>query len=273
MEKENEQLNNGVKNIQNIKMTESEKSQIFQSILSSAKIQEIKKEKKHNVSQMFPNYSFYMRIAVYFILLAGVGGLFIANYPDSKKDVALYKKQNTPNKNIVYNLNNTNIINKKTETDNTTLAKIDNNKSTISQGNTTTTTSHMMTTTAIPFTSYPENDKYIEIARIAFVNWFESEAEKIGYVLDYRIEDIEFIALKSNAVEPQKSWFLPGVSNESFMVYVKYSVKTTDEGKKYQWLAGNGEDSPEGWVLNKTLFVTIDKYNSVYKVVNAGTSP
>ena len=101
----------------------------------------------------------------------------------------------------------------------------------------------------------------------------ESEAEKIGYVLDYRIEDIEFIALKSNAVEPQKSWFLPGVSNESFMVYVKYSVKTTDEGKKYQWLAGNGEDSPEGWVLNKTLFVTIDKYNSVYKVVNAGTSP
>lgn len=80
MENENEQLNSGIKDIRNIKMTDNEKNQIFQSVIGSAKIQEIKKEKKHNIFQMFPNYSLYMRTAVYFILLASVGGLFWFNY-------------------------------------------------------------------------------------------------------------------------------------------------------------------------------------------------
>lgn len=272
MENNNEQWNNGIKNIQNIKMTADEKSQIFQSIIGSAKVKEIKNQKKSNLSQMFPNYSFYMRIAVYFILLVGVGGLFITNYPRETKNLAIYKSQNTQNKNTTNNVDSANILDTNIGVDNTVLTKIDN-KTTTPQKNTATMMPKTMTTATAPLASYFENDKYTEIARTAFVKWFEDEAERIGYVLDYRVEDIKFIALKRDAVEPQKSWFIPGTSNEAFMVHVKYSVKTTDEGKKYEWLAGNGDDAPDGWVLNKTLFVTIDKYNNVYKVISAGTGP
>jgi hypothetical protein len=49
---------------------------------------------------------------------------------------------------------------------------------------------------------------------------------------------------------------------------VDYSVKTTVEGKNSYWLTGNGIDSANGWVLNKSLFVTIEKDANGYFVKN-----
>jgi hypothetical protein len=80
MEQFDKQLNTAVKDIKNIKMTNDEKNHIFESITKEEHNQENITEKRYNFFQFFTPTSFYMKTAIYLILLVGVGGLFYFNY-------------------------------------------------------------------------------------------------------------------------------------------------------------------------------------------------
>ena len=171
MENENEQLNNGIKNIRNIKMTDSEKGQIFQRIISSAKIQEIKKEKKRNVFQMFPNYSLYMRTTMYFILLASVGGLFWFNYKNINQQ-SNYNINNYNNQNIgAPSIPNENPQQIKYPTSNTiNQTQTQNNKNPNPNNNYQNTTSNGMVAALAPTIVYKTRNDYSNNISVCYKN-------------------------------------------------------------------------------------------------------
>jgi hypothetical protein len=115
------------------------------------------------------------------------------------------------------------------------------------------------------------SQKYIDIALPLFTKWFEQISTDRNDVLNYTINDIIFVASKENVSERENSFFSNENSNNAFIVSVNYSVQTTEEGKRNYWLAGNGRDSENGWVLNKSIFITIDNENGTYYIKNIGT--
>jgi|GEM_PF-2915255 len=126
MEKYDEQLNIGIKEIKNIKMTDNEKNQILQNIVGQEKPIEIVPKERYSIFQMFNSYSYYMKLAVYFLLLVSVGGAFWFNYKGSNPKVT-YTPNNYNNNQNYPLINNTETpiipktINTK-QTDNTKLA-------------------------------------------------------------------------------------------------------------------------------------------------------
>jgi len=131
------------------------------------------------------------------------------------------------------------------------------------------------TSTSSPVNSNNNNgntQKYINIASSTFDTYFQKLSLENGNTFDYKISNIDFVALKNTTDEPEKYWFKEDNTDESFIVIVNYSVQTNTEGKNY-WLAGNGTEGENGWILNKVLFVNIDKNSEGYYVKSAGTGP
>lgn len=106
MDNKDEQLNNGIKEIKNIKMTDVEKTYIFENILNYNETPKTIKTNKVKFFDIFTTHSFYLRTAVYFILLASVGGLFWFNYQGINNGYKTGQNINVNNKNDTNYLNN-----------------------------------------------------------------------------------------------------------------------------------------------------------------------
>ena len=137
---------------------------------------------------------------------------------------------------------------------------------------TTPTSAVTMAPMATSNNSDTNSQKYVDIALPLFTTWFQKISTERGDVLNYTINDIIFVSSKENtASERENSFFSDTDSNSAFTVSVSYSVQTTEEGKNNYWLAGNGRDSENGWVLDKSIFITIDNENGTYYIKNTGT--
>lgn len=170
MENDNEKLNSGIKNIQNIKMTMNEKSQIFQSIIGETKIKEMKAPKKHNIFQMFPNYNLYLRTAVYFILLASVGSLFWFNYQNTREGFN-YIPNNYTNNNMGAPIENKNSDNQDTQKNTQDKNSQQINKSgTVTNSGYQSTTSSGMASALAPVIIYKTKNDYSNNIRVCYNN-------------------------------------------------------------------------------------------------------
>ncbi len=114
------------------------------------------------------------------------------------------------------------------------------------------------------------NPNYNEVAQKLFVESLIAQ----GNLVDYKINSINFIGVKSTASQQVlDTYFIPSDSNDAFEVGIDYSVNPTPE-KKMDWEAGNGNLSPDGWINNKYSFVTIDKSpTGEYLITRKGTGP
>ena len=65
-------------------------------------------------------------------------------------------------------------------------------------------------------------------------------------------------------------YFTGNITNNACMVSVGYSVKPTSAAY-FNWTAGNGHESSDGWIVNKSGFVTLDKNSSGYYIASMGT--
>jgi hypothetical protein len=89
-----------------------------------------------------------------------------------------------------------------------------------------------------------------------------------GQLLDFKLNKIELFALKSDASGSQ--YFTGNPTNDACMVSVSYSIKPKPEFY-VERLAGNGKESTDGWIVNKSGFATIDKNSSGYYISSMGT--
>lgn len=112
----------------------------------------------------------------------------------------------------------------------------------------------------MPMSTSNENDlqKYVDISLPLFTDWIKERSLEQNNLLDYRINDINFIASKQ-LNEKESVYFRNKDSVYAFTVSVNYSVQTTNEGKNSNTFIGNGIDGTDGWVLNKIILITIDK--------------
>lgn len=116
-----------------------------------------------------------------------------------------------------------------------------------------------------PYQNSPTEDLYLDQANTAFVKWMTEQ----GGFSDYKIEKITFIASKSPAQAESSQYFSSSDTQDAFIVSVDFSVKPT--AGNTMWNAGNGHQQADGWVTNKSLFLTIDKNSSGYFVKSSGT--
>ena len=100
--------------------------------------------------------------------------------------------------------------------------------------------------------------EYLEITSSSFDKYLVQLAREKGEILNSRIENMSFIVAKANAQGQELSYFSVDTSNNAFIVQITYSIHTTESGMA-NWLAGNGIESENYWVLNKTTYLTIDK--------------
>ncbi len=274
-----EKINTGLKEIKNIKMTSAEKNHIFQNILnqSAPNPQPIRSPWSSFFSAI--NYSPYLKFAVFLIVILAGGGIIVSKNNPSRVAVPIIPNyyqptnlaKNEPSNNSTVGETQKELVNSNSsQKDSTPVATLNQN----TNNNTTATTAIGLNTSSPALTSKNyavESENYINITSSVFTKWFLKLAKDKGDVLDYKINNISFVAAKIDAQLPEKAWFSDINSDEAFIVTVDFSVKTTEEGKNNFWLAGNGHDAPDGWVLNKSLFITIDKINNIYSVTSAGT--
>ncbi|MFA6446039.1 MAG: hypothetical protein WCW14_02195 [Candidatus Paceibacterota bacterium] len=252
-----EKLNTGINEIKNIKMTDLEKSHILQSILG----QEVTKSKPirspwFNFSSMFGN-SPYLRLAVYFILILAGGGIIVTTTNNNNEralspQVDLYKSLNTfnsgqkdndvPPKNLPGEIASN--IRSSTPSESSDGSVTGATSSSLSFG--------MSPTAGIANTN---SINYIEIASQAFTKYLEQEKYDKGYIIDYKIDEIVYMAAKKTANDTELQWFNTNNSNEAFIMRINYATKTTDTGT-------------ERWPASKSSYVTIDKTNGIYTVVS-----
>ncbi|HUC88640.1 MAG TPA: Ser-Thr-rich GPI-anchored membrane family protein [Candidatus Paceibacterota bacterium] len=86
-----------------------------------------------------------------------------------------------------------------------------------------------------------------------------------GDYLDFKLSKVNLFALRSNTSDAQ--YFTGNPTNDACMVNVVYSVKL----KAGAMNAGNGQESSDGWIINKSGYATIDKNSNGYYVVSMGT--
>lgn len=276
---EDKKINTGLKEIKNIKMTSAEKNHIFQNILNQNATKPEPIRSPWSSFFFASNYSHYLKFAVFLIVILAGGGIIVSKNNPPKVEVSIipnyYQRtnlaQNEPS-------NNSSVVKTQKITESSNTSQKDSIPvATLNQdtnNNTDASTAIGLNTSSLAPTSKNyavESENYINIASTVFTKWFIKLAKEKGAVLDYKINNITFVAMKKDALLPEKSWFSNINTDEAFIVTVDFSVKTTEEGKNNFWLAGNGHDGPDGWVLNKSLFITIDKVNNIYSVTNAGT--
>jgi hypothetical protein len=114
-------------------------------------------------------------------------------------------------------------------------------------------------------TQTPAENSPVSIASTVFGNWMTLQ----GGFSDYRIEKVTLIAQKATAQGASAEYFSSNDTNNAFIVSVDFSVKPNSGNT--MWNAGNGHQQADGWVTNKSLFLTIDKNSSGYFVKSSGT--
>lgn len=278
----NEKINTGIKEIKNIKMTSGEKDNILHNILNSTtRTPKPIHSPWYTFSSTF-NHSPYLRLAIYLIVIFGAGGIIITSQNSGKEKLAsspqinFYKPVTTsPSFSSGANTQKEGVVENPNDNPASTNTNAGINKgifapppSSASPDFTQNATTSMSPSAGI---NNAESQNYINIALPLFENWIKNISKERGDVLDYKINKISFVISKINAAGPEKNWFTTESSNEAFIVSVDYSVKTTEEGKNDYWIAGNGESGGNGWVLNKFIYITIDKVNNVYTIINMGT--
>jgi len=296
---ENENFKNGIEDIKNIKMTALEKEAMLHSVLNSPipTIEPIKSPYQ-KIFRIQKSHLFYYGTVLCLIVVLISGGkiafnnLQNKNYNNGNTFAVLPKQEN----NVIsgdQNIQNSNLDNVDT------FAKINDNKTNTPLENTnkpTAKTTKKPTESntsegqiayvpnpptgatmspsagAMMGTNNQNQEQYIEIAYPAFSKYFEQLAKEVGGVLDYKINKIDFVALKETAQEPYLSWFIPNETKNAFIVTVNFSVKVTEEGKTGYWMALGATPNGPDWLTN-SLIVTIEKNTDGYYVKRAGTGP
>ena len=109
---------------------------------------------------------------------------------------------------------------------------------------------------------------YLAQAKILYVLWIKEQGQLPDYALsDFKIDGAEVILAKSDAsIDQVKDFFTSESSNQAVMVKVIYSIKPI-KIERSSWLAGSGVEEA-GFVNQKVDYVTIDKIDNVYKIIN-----
>jgi hypothetical protein len=89
-----------------------------------------------------------------------------------------------------------------------------------------------------------------------------------GQLSDLKLSRVEFFASNSDISGAQ--YFTGNPTKDACMVSVSYSVKPKPEFYS-NFAAGNGHESSDGWIINKSGFATIDKNSNGYYVSSMGT--
>ena len=269
-----EKIKIGISEIQNIKMTENEKENILKSVLSFSILTKPIKSPYSLISIFQKNHLIYYGFA--FCLLLILGGGTAINYFQNQKIgentgtlTSLPKETPASEQNLkIAKLDGikTNTSQNKKITSPLPSSPIAQNKNSENISSSSTTANMMAPTMG----NININQNYTNIASAVFIDWLKQLAQKNGGMLDYKINNITFVALKATAQDQDLAYFSANTTNDAFIVSVNYSVQSTLENKIY-WEAGNGKIGTDDWILNKSLFITIDKNSNGYYVKNAGT--
>ncbi len=112
-------------------------------------------------------------------------------------------------------------------------------------------------------------------ALLAFSDYLHHLESSFGVLEDFNIDSITVIVEKPAAQDIAADWFSPETSNDAFLAQIHYSVKpeyiSPEEGTA--WIAGNGMQTIDGWIVDKVLVVVFDEKDGKIEVVNAGTGP
>jgi hypothetical protein len=101
---------------------------------------------------------------------------------------------------------------------------------------------------------------YVQIATKPVTDLLINDFAKVGNVLDYRINDIKFVADRTNTEDYYRDSFVEKDSKDAFIVTVDFSVQSdVKPGEMNLWIAGNGEEGSDGWILNKFMYIKVDK--------------
>ena len=270
---ENEKIQNGIEEIQNIKMTTEEKGAILGNILSSpVQITKPIKSPYSFISIFQKNQFAYVGMVLLLVIILGGGEIYFKNQAG----------QNTGNLATIQNprqingigQENQNIQNRDFSTNSINPSQGINPSSTnIPPSNTNYGGVSSVGPTAMMAPTVggvKENPNYTNITSVVFTDWLKQQAQRNGGMLDYKINNITLVILKATAQGQDLAYFSANTTNNAFIVSVNYSVQSNPENIIY-WEAGNGTIGTEGWILNKSLYLTIDKNNNGYFVQNAGT--
>lgn len=88
----------------------------------------------------------------------------------------------------------------------------------------------------------------------AYLDYFKNSKDESEKLIDYRIESIEEKSSKDHYIE----------------FYCKYSVKPQNYN---HWMAANGEDGSDGWIVNKSNFVKVLKKDNKFYFESINSSP
>ena len=274
---ENENLEKGIKEIQNIQMTALEKENMLKSILNNTvpitKTRPIKSP--YSFISMFRSPVFYY--AVLFIMVAGISGsgiyfknqkninpnnlAYIPNYNNSINPENIGQKisinniqpqENSPSEGNTnkYNGKIIGYLDKKNTTTNTTPPTISApiNSGINNQNN---------TVSMLMFSTPNNNQEYKNIASNTFKEWLENEARNKAPFLDCKINEIKIIAFKKNASAQDLTRFYGDNTENAFTVSVDYTIQTSPENM-LPWMDENSV-SMNGWIYNLHLFAIVDK--------------
>ena len=262
---ENENIQNGIKEIKNIKMTQNEKENILKSVLNfSVPPKPIKSP--YSFISIFQRNHFAYYLAVFCLIMVLGGGKIYFNNQAGQKTGNLATIQNPRETSGIGQEN----LNTKNQDFSTNFINPSKNPTSYPVGNLSQGIPNPVAMMAPTMGETKANPNYTDIASTIFTNWLNKEGTQNGGLLDYKINKIDFIVAKTNAGGQDLSYFGSDTTKDAFIVSVNYSVQSTPENKIY-WEAGNGTIGTDGWILNKSLFVTIDKNNNGYFVQNAGT--
>lgn len=95
-----------------------------------------------------------------------------------------------------------------------------------------------------------------------YFDYYKSHGVKTR-LLDFRINDIVMCD-----EEITKSYT---GDKEGFVFYISFDVKPFFGGLFDEWYAGNGDDKPDGWCVDKTGYYMITVENDVYCLEYIGT--
>jgi hypothetical protein len=255
-----EKINTGINEIKNIKMMDHEKSHMLQGILGvdAVKTRPVRSPWS-NFSSMFSN-SPYLRLAVYFILILAGGGIIVTTTNNNNEralspQVDLYRSLNTYNGGLPVNTGENNPEENPSEKISSNIGNPATGVSGTSSGTGTTSSSLSFSMSPTAGIDNTNSINYIQITSQAFTKYLEQEKYDKGYILDYKIDEIVYMAAKKTANDTESQWFNTNNSNDAFIMRINYATKTTDTGT-------------ERWPASKSSYVTIDKTNGIYTVVS-----
>jgi hypothetical protein len=127
---------------------------------------------------------------------------------------------------------------------------------------------------------------YLDIATPLVKEILVKSFKEKGDILDYKINEIKYVVANIYSDEDYRNGYLPEIpanskedifpseryTGDAFIVTVNFSVKArlAPDGHT-DWIAGNGEQGSDGWILNKFMYVMIDKVSGKYQAEFLGT--